>query len=149
MSLAWLALWSIRTLTLAVRPGFDATLQWTAAWQCEIKHLCVWGGGTLVSIMGLSRGLRGSYLLPVCICLQDVPNAINGLLDTLPGKVDIQGLPFQAVFTYALYTLNYVMLKVSWYQLGPRLRVWLSLRWSEGKVWVPLAVCVANSAVRE
>jgi len=41
----------------------------------------------------------------------DVPNAINGLLDTLPGKVDIQGLPFQAVFTYALYTLNYVMLK--------------------------------------
>jgi hypothetical protein len=49
---------------------------------------------------------------PMKLCLQDVPNAINGLLDTLPGKVDIQGLPFQAVFTYALYTLNYVMLKV-------------------------------------
>jgi hypothetical protein len=45
-------------------------------------------------------------------CLQDVPAALNGLLDSLPSKVSIQGLPFDAVFTYALYTLNYVIVKV-------------------------------------
>jgi hypothetical protein len=45
--------------------------------------------------------------------LQDVPAALNGLLDSLPSKVSIQGLPFDAVFTYALYTLNYVIVKVS------------------------------------
>lgn len=50
-----------------------------------------------------------------CCCLaavQDVPAALNGLLDSLPSKVSIQGLPFDAVFTYALYTLNYVIVKV-------------------------------------
>lgn len=41
----------------------------------------------------------------------DVPAALNGLLDSLPSKVSIQGLPFDAVFTYALYTLNYVIVK--------------------------------------
>jgi hypothetical protein len=43
---------------------------------------------------------------------QDVPNALNGLLNSLPSRITVQGLPFDAVFTYALYTLNYVMLKV-------------------------------------
>jgi hypothetical protein len=43
---------------------------------------------------------------------QDVPAGINGLLDSLPAKVSIQGLPFDAVFTYAVYTLNYVIVKV-------------------------------------
>jgi hypothetical protein len=43
---------------------------------------------------------------------QDVPGAINGLLDSLPAKVSVQGLPFDAVFTYAVYTLNYVIVKV-------------------------------------
>jgi hypothetical protein len=33
-------------------------------------------------------------------------------LDSLPAKISIQGLPFDAVFTYALYTLNYVIVKV-------------------------------------
>ena len=37
---------------------------------------------------------------------------LNGLLDSLPAKVSIQGLPFDAVFTYAVYTLNYVIVKV-------------------------------------
>ncbi|KAF6254202.1 phosphorylated CTD interacting factor 1 WW domain-containing protein [Scenedesmus sp. NREL 46B-D3] len=41
----------------------------------------------------------------------DVPGAINGLLDSLPAKVSVQGLPFDAVFTYAVYTLNYVVVK--------------------------------------
>lgn len=50
-------------------------------------------------------------VLPGCL-LQDVPAALNGLLDSLPSKVSIQGLPFDAVFTYALYTLNYVIVKV-------------------------------------
>ena len=49
--------------------------------------------------------------MPVCV-LQDVPGAINGLLDSLPAKVSVQGLPFDAVFTYAVYTLNYVIVKV-------------------------------------
>jgi hypothetical protein len=44
--------------------------------------------------------------------MQDVPGAINGLLDSLPAKVSVQGLPFDAVFTYAVYTLNYVIVKV-------------------------------------
>lgn len=44
---------------------------------------------------------------------QTVPAAVNELLSSLPARVDIQGLPFQAVFTYAVYTLNYVMVKVT------------------------------------
>jgi hypothetical protein len=66
--------------------------------------------------------LTSSVVLVVCcvvpclrcavLCLQDVPAALNGLLDSLPSKVSIQGLPFDAVFTYALYTLNYVIVKV-------------------------------------
>lgn len=51
-------------------------------------------------------------LLRAALCLQDVPAALNGLLDSLPAKISIQGLPFDAVFTYALYTLNYVIVKV-------------------------------------
>jgi hypothetical protein len=46
------------------------------------------------------------------VAAQDVPGAINGLLDSLPAKVSVQGLPFDAVFTYAVYTLNYVIVKV-------------------------------------
>lgn len=49
--------------------------------------------------------------MPCCV-VQDVPAALNGLLDSLPAKISIQGLPFDAVFTYALYTLNYVIVKV-------------------------------------
>jgi hypothetical protein len=57
---------------------------------------------------------------------QDVPAALNGLLDSLPSKVSIQGLPFDAVFTYALYTLNYVIVKVSWLAgLWVRLKLWV------------------------
>jgi hypothetical protein len=41
-----------------------------------------------------------------------VPAGINSLLDSLPARVSIQGLPFDAVFTYAVYTLNYVVVKV-------------------------------------
>lgn len=51
-------------------------------------------------------------LLCASLCVQDVPAALNGLLDSLPAKISIQGLPFDAVFTYALYTLNYVIVKV-------------------------------------
>jgi hypothetical protein len=43
---------------------------------------------------------------------QAVPSAINDALGTLPSTLDIQGLPFQAVFTYAVYTLSYVVVKV-------------------------------------
>jgi hypothetical protein len=43
---------------------------------------------------------------------QDVPAAINGLLDSLPARVSVSGLPFEVVFTYAVYTLNYVLVKV-------------------------------------
>jgi hypothetical protein len=48
----------------------------------------------------------------VVYVVQDVPAALNSLLDSLPAKISIQGLPFDAVFTYALYTLNYVIVKV-------------------------------------
>ena len=65
-----------------------------------------------------------SRLLPCCLtcrcraattaagCAQDVPAAINGLLASLPSQVSVQGLPFEVVFTYAVYTLNYVIVKV-------------------------------------
>jgi hypothetical protein len=41
-----------------------------------------------------------------------VPDAINDALGTLPARADVHGLPFQAVFTYAVYTLGYVVVKV-------------------------------------
>ncbi len=40
-----------------------------------------------------------------------MPSALNQLLNTLPAKISVEGLPFEAVFTYAVYTLNYVMVK--------------------------------------
>lgn len=41
----------------------------------------------------------------------DVPAAVNDMLSTLPAKISVRGLPFEMVFTYALYTLNYVIVK--------------------------------------
>ena len=41
-----------------------------------------------------------------------MPASLNGALRTLPARVAVHGLPFEAVFEYALYTLNYVMLQV-------------------------------------
>ncbi|KAI8463303.1 MAG: hypothetical protein J3K34DRAFT_527110 [Monoraphidium minutum] len=40
-----------------------------------------------------------------------VPASVNDLLGSLPSSVAIQGLPFSAVFTYAVYTLSYVVVK--------------------------------------
>ncbi len=41
-----------------------------------------------------------------------MPAALNDALGALPSRLDIHGLPFQAVFTYAVYTLSYVVVKV-------------------------------------
>ncbi len=41
----------------------------------------------------------------------DVPNAVNGVLDTLPTKLTISGLPFSTSFQYSLFTLTYVMVR--------------------------------------
>ena len=69
------------------------------------------------------------FAAPCVVHLQDVPAALNGLLDSLPAKVSVQGLPFDVVFTYAVYTLNYVVVKVAsspvlmlqhcWYLVSP------------------------------
>lgn len=37
---------------------------------------------------------------------------MNDALATLPSSFDVRGLPFSAVFTYAVYTLSYVVVKV-------------------------------------
>ncbi|GBF96808.1 hypothetical protein Rsub_09664 [Raphidocelis subcapitata] len=40
-----------------------------------------------------------------------VPAAVNDALATLPSSFDVRGLPFSAVFTYAVYTTSYVVVK--------------------------------------
>jgi len=46
-----------------------------------------------------------------CGLLQDVPGAVNSLLSALPAELQLPGLPFSAVLTYAIYTLSYVLVK--------------------------------------
>lgn len=75
-----------------------------AAGGCQAETVCL-------AVLMLMRVVCLTVLM-LLVCLQDVPAALNGLLDSLPSKVSIQGLPFDAVFTYALYTLNYVIVKV-------------------------------------
>lgn len=41
----------------------------------------------------------------------DVPDGLNKVLDTLPTKLDIKGLPFSTTFEYSIFTLTYVMVK--------------------------------------
>lgn len=41
----------------------------------------------------------------------DVPGNLNQVLETLPTKVQITGLPFSTTFDYSIFTLTYVMVK--------------------------------------
>lgn len=41
----------------------------------------------------------------------DVPENLNKVLDTLPTKLDIKGLPFSTSFEYSIFTLTYVLVK--------------------------------------
>lgn len=41
----------------------------------------------------------------------DVPNSLNDVLNSLPTRLEIKGLPFSTSFGYTFYTLTYVMVK--------------------------------------
>jgi hypothetical protein len=71
-----------------------------------------------------------TLLLLLLLLGQDVPAAINGLLDSLPSKVSVQGLPFDAIFTYAVYTLNYVIVKVSLESVQQQVAGQAQVEWS-------------------
>lgn len=71
------------------------------------------GGHTARPVLLACLIMLSVLLLLCCFSfVQDVPAVLNSLMDSLPSRVSIQGLPFDAVFTYAVYTLNYVIVKV-------------------------------------
>lgn len=76
-----------------------------------LEHLVI-GHGAQVLCMEASGDHHAVLCSVQCRAVQDVPVARGGLLDSLPAKISLQALSFDAVFAYALYTLNYVIVKV-------------------------------------
>jgi len=52
----------------------------------------------------INRGIAGALS-------DDVPNAVNNVLSSLPTHLDITGLPFSTTFDYSIFTLTYVLIK--------------------------------------
>lgn len=41
----------------------------------------------------------------------DVPDALNKVLDTLPTRLEVKGLPFTTTFEYSIFTFSYVLVQ--------------------------------------
>ncbi len=94
-------------------PHLCCTVSWPVSRCLAVTVMYVCDMRAYVSCVSVCVCACVCVWLRVCVCVSqgDVPDALNHVLDTLPTRLDVTGLPFSTSFEYSIFTLTYVMVK--------------------------------------